>query len=60
MLEQGTPSVATNGLAHFVKIIAESERGAFDQSLQSLRQAVAESVAERPAAAGRATIAPPK
>jgi thiol-disulfide isomerase/thioredoxin len=60
VLEQGTSSVATNGLAHFVKIIAEADRGAFDQSLQSLRQAVAESVAERPAAAGRATIAPPE
>ena len=58
VLEQGTPSVATNALAHFVKIIAEADRGAYDQSLQSLRQALAESSAERPAAAGRATLAP--
>lgn len=58
VLEQGTPSVATNALAHFVKIIAEADRGAYDQSLQSLRQALAESTAERPAAAGRAALAP--
>jgi thiol-disulfide isomerase/thioredoxin len=58
VLEQGTPSVATNALAHFVKVIAQTDRGAFDQSLQSLRAAVAESVAERPAAAGRAGLAP--
>ena len=58
VLEQGTPSVATNALAHFVKVIALADRGAFDQSLQGLKQAVAESVAERPAAAGQATLAP--
>ncbi len=58
VLEQGTPSVATNALAHFVKIIAEADRGAYDQSLQSLRQALAESTAERPAVAGLAALAP--
>jgi peroxiredoxin len=58
VLEQGTPSVATNALAHFVKIIGEAERGAFDQSLQSVKRAVAESMAEQPAAAGRAALAP--
>ena len=40
VVELGTPSPTTNALAHLVKIIAEADRGAFDQSLQSLRQAV--------------------
>jgi thiol-disulfide isomerase/thioredoxin len=58
VLELGTPSVETNALAHFVKVIAQADRGAFDQSLQSLKQAVAESAAGRPPAAGRASLAP--
>jgi thiol-disulfide isomerase/thioredoxin len=58
VLEQGTPSVTTNALAHLVKIIAEADKSAFDQSLQSLRQAVAESIAERPATKTRAVLAP--
>jgi thiol-disulfide isomerase/thioredoxin len=58
VLEQGTPSVITNALAHLVKIVAETDRGAYPQSLQSLRQAVAESIAERTATAGRAALAP--
>ena len=58
VVEQGTPSVETNALAHLVKIVAETDRGAFDQSLQSLRQAVAESMAERPATGARAALAP--
>jgi len=41
-LKQGTPSPTTNALAHLVKIIAEADRGAYEQSLQSLRQAVNE------------------
>jgi thiol-disulfide isomerase/thioredoxin len=58
VVEKGTPSVETNALAHLVKIVAETDRGAFDQSLRSLRQAVAESVAERPATGARAALAP--
>ncbi len=58
MLQEGTPSATANALAHFVKIIAETERGAFEQSLASLRQAVAESLAERPAAGANAALAP--
>jgi peroxiredoxin len=38
----GSPSPTVTALAHLVKIIAESDRGAYDQSLESLRQAVAE------------------
>ncbi len=44
VLEQGNPSATTNALAHLVKIIAEADRGAFDQSLRSLRKAVADSM----------------
>ena len=58
VVEQGTPSAATNALAHLVKIIAETDRGAFEQSLKSLRQAVAESMAERAATPARAALAP--
>ncbi len=36
VIEQGTPSAATIALAHLVKIIAETDRGAFDQSLRKL------------------------
>jgi thiol-disulfide isomerase/thioredoxin len=37
----GSPSLVTTGLAHLVKIIAEADRGAYEQSLESLRQALA-------------------
>jgi thiol-disulfide isomerase/thioredoxin len=42
MLGTGSPSLAALGLAHMVKIIAEADRGDFEQSLVSLRQAVAD------------------
>jgi peroxiredoxin len=58
VVEQGTPSAATNALAHLVKIIAETDRGAFEQSLKSFRQAVTESMAERAATPVRAALAP--
>jgi thiol-disulfide isomerase/thioredoxin len=58
VVEQGTPSATTIALAHLVKIIAETDRGAFRQSLESLRRAVNESMAERPATAARAALAP--
>jgi thiol-disulfide isomerase/thioredoxin len=58
VIEQGTPSPATNALAYLVKIIALADRGAFDESLKSLRQAVNESAAERPATVARAALAP--
>lgn len=41
-LKQGLPSPTAHALAHLVKIIAEADRGAYEQSLQSLRQAVGE------------------
>src|SRR5262249_32322477 len=41
-LSSGSPSVVATGLAHLVKIIAEADRGAYEQSVESLRQAVAE------------------
>ena len=58
VLKNGTPSPQTNALAHLVKIIAEADRGAYEQSLQSLRQAVTESTQERRATAARASLAP--
>ena len=42
VVTKGSPSIVTAGLAHLVKIIAEADRGDFDASLESLRQAVAE------------------
>src|SRR5271157_5451732 len=58
VVEQGTPSPTTDALAHLVKIIAEVERGAFEQSLQSLRRAIAESTQEKHATEARAALAP--
>jgi thiol-disulfide isomerase/thioredoxin len=42
VLGTGSPSVAALGLAHAVKIIAEADRGDYEQSLKSLRLAVAD------------------
>jgi peroxiredoxin len=42
VVKKGSPSPTTTVLAHLVKIIAEADRGADVQSLESLRQAVAE------------------
>jgi thiol-disulfide isomerase/thioredoxin len=38
----GSPALITRALAYFVKVIAESDRGAYEQSLESLKLAVAE------------------
>jgi thiol-disulfide isomerase/thioredoxin len=58
VLKHGTSSPPTNALAHLIKIIAEADRGAYEQSLQSLRQAVAEIVQQRQAKVPRAVLAP--
>ncbi len=58
VVEQGTPSPATDALAHLVLIIAQVERGAFEQSLQSLHKAIAESTQEKAATVARAALAP--
>ena len=42
VVSSGSPSLMTMGLAHLVKIIAEADRGDYEQSVESLRQAVAE------------------
>jgi thiol-disulfide isomerase/thioredoxin len=42
VLATGSPSPAAIGLAYMVKIVAEADRGAYDQSLESLQQAVTE------------------
>ena len=41
VVTKGSPSLVATGLADLVNIIAEVDRGAYDQSLESLRQAVA-------------------
>lgn len=58
IVQHGSPSPATDALAHLVQIIAQVERGAFDQSLQSLRNAIAESTQDKAATAARAALAP--
>ncbi len=42
VVSSGSPSPVAKGLAHLVKIIAEVDRGAYEESLESLRQAVGE------------------
>jgi peroxiredoxin len=42
VVKAGSPALITRALAHLVKVIAEADRGAYEQSLDSLRQAVAE------------------
>jgi thiol-disulfide isomerase/thioredoxin len=40
VIDKGSRSAATVALAHLVKIIAECDRGAYEQSLESLRTAI--------------------
>jgi peroxiredoxin len=42
VVKGGSPAVLTRALAHLVKVIAEADRGAFEQSLESLKLAIAE------------------
>jgi len=42
VVSSGSPSLLTRALAHLVKVVAQADRGAYEQSLESLRQAVAE------------------
>jgi peroxiredoxin len=42
VVSSGSPSPKATALAHMVKIIAESDRGAYEQSLESLQHALAE------------------
>ncbi len=42
LLERGSPSRTSTALAHLVKIVAEADRGAFDQSFESLQHAIAQ------------------
>jgi peroxiredoxin len=42
VVQKGSPAPVTSVLATLVKIIAEADRGAFEQSLDSLRRAVAD------------------
>ncbi len=41
VINSGSPSPATVGLAHLVKIVAQADRGAYEESLASLKHALA-------------------
>lgn len=56
VLTTGSPSVTTMALAHLVKIIALADRGAYEQSLQSLDLAVAAREKAAQAGAPRADL----
>jgi thiol-disulfide isomerase/thioredoxin len=56
VVKNGSPSPTTTALAYLVKIIAEADRGAYDASLASLRQALAESKKAARAGAPRAAL----
>jgi len=60
VVSNGSPSQMTTGLAHLVKIIAESDRGAYEQSVESLRQAVAERDKAVQGGASRADLPTPE
>ena len=47
-MKNGSPALITRALAHLVKVIAEADRGAYDQSLESLKLAVAEKAQAAP------------
>lgn len=51
VIQKGSSSPTTAALAHLVKIIAEADRGAYEQSLESLKQAF--ETARKAAEAGR-------
>ncbi len=51
VVKLGTPSPTTAALAHLVKIVAEADRGAYEQSLESLKQAF--DASQKAAASGR-------
>jgi thiol-disulfide isomerase/thioredoxin len=56
VVKKGNTSPTSSVLAHLVKIIAEADQGAYEQSLESLRQAVAEAGRAGDAGASRAAI----
>jgi peroxiredoxin len=60
VVTSGSPSLITRAFAHLVKIIAEADRGAYDQSLESLRQAIAEREKGHAEGAPRADLSTPE
>ncbi len=58
VVKEGTTSSTTNGLAHLVKMVAEVDRGAYEESLASMKHALADSGQAHTVAAKRAFIAP--
>ncbi len=57
LLGRGSPSRTAMALAHMVKIIAEADRGAHDDSIESLRTAVAANAEAAKGGAPRAELA---
>jgi thiol-disulfide isomerase/thioredoxin len=56
VVKDGSPSPTTLALAALVQIVARADRGAYEDSLASLRQALAQGAEKRQAGAARATI----
>ena len=56
MVKNGSPSPTTLGLAQLVRIVARADRGAFEDSLDCLRQALAQKEKQGPAGGAKATL----
>jgi thiol-disulfide isomerase/thioredoxin len=56
VVKNGSPSPTTLALAHLVQIIAKADRGAYEDSLNCLRQALAQKEKEEQAGASRAAL----
>jgi thiol-disulfide isomerase/thioredoxin len=56
VVKSGSPSPTTLGLAHLVRIVARADRGAFEGSLDGLRQALAQRPQEGQAGTIRSTL----
>ncbi len=56
VLSAGSPAAITRALAHVVKIIAEADRGAYEQSLASLKTAMSASENAQPGQAPKAEL----
>jgi thiol-disulfide isomerase/thioredoxin len=56
LLSTGSPSIVANGLAHLMKVIAEADRGDYEASVESLRQAIAERERTAQSGARRAAL----
>jgi thiol-disulfide isomerase/thioredoxin len=58
VVRDGSSSPTTTALAHLVRVIARADRGAFEESLDCLRETLARRGRDLPAGAPRASLAP--